>query len=700
MIPKRYLIFGVAVLLLCFGLVSLGGSAWAAGMISTSNVRPDLPKKNMAHVGSNKVFDKLEGGETIATAMPIASLPFMDTGATCDNFNDYDEECPYTGSTSPDVVYSYTPAADVMATIDLCGSGYDTKVYVYDSGMAVVACNDDYYYDDVCGYYVSLIESVLLTGGNTYYIVVDGYGGDCGEYLLNITGAEPCVVSCPAVAMPEGEPPLVDFYIDEHNGGCNSDPPVFQYLDEANICPDTTLICGVSGWYIGEFGNYRDTDWYIVQIGPTGVVHIGLEAEYESYLFELWPQSCPDAAVVQDVLAPPCTPVTMQIMGPPGTYAWFWVGPTTFSGPVNEFTYELSVTGHIATPADDIPPEITVYLNRYCLWPPNHKMVDIYACVTATDEGCCTDPPTWVLTSVTSNEPDNGQGDGNTVDDIQDADIGTPDTHIRLRSERSGQGDGRIYTIVYTATDCVGNQTDATVEVRVPHDQGGAACASMGFAPGGLELDPALRQFALVIRSYDGFDATALDVDMTYVGNTAGAITPERSMEIDNNADGMTDLAVFYPANALSVLMDEGTVGLHYTSAAGVDYLVPNIFALGEPVPLVPTIVIPRTDEDQGDGRFGDTPAVTALHPSYPNPFNPSTTIPFNLVSPERVTLRIYDAQGALVRTLKNEDFPAGLHRVIWDARDDNSQDVATGVYFVRFNAGNVETTRKVVLIR
>jgi hypothetical protein len=376
---------------------------------------------------------------------------------------------------------------------------------------------------------------------------------------------------------------------------------------------------------------------------------------------------------------------------PPGPYP---VGTTSVTLTVDDGNGGTATCPGLVTVLSP-PGDVTITLNRDCLWPPNHKMADIYATVELTGS-CCPTPPVVTLMSVTSNEPDNGRADGNTTDDI----VIISDTHVQLRSERSGQGDGRIYTLTYEVVDCSGNTTIATAEVRVPHDRAGGACASMGFAPGGVELDPALSEFALVIRSIGKFDATALDVTKTYVGNVKGVAKPVRSMEIDNNADGLTDLAVFYSARALSILQDEGPIGLHYRSAVGIDYLVPNIFELGEPVPLVPTIVIPRTDEDQGDGRFGNAPAVTTLLPSYPNPFNPSTTIPFNLVSTERVTLRIYSAQGKLVRTLENGTYPAGLHRVIWDGRDNNSREVATGAYFVRFTAGSVETTRKVVLIR
>ena len=147
-----------------------------------------------------------------------------------------------------------------------------------------------------------------------------------------------------------------------------------------------------------------------------------------------------------------------------------------------------------------------------------------------------------------------------------------------------------------------------------------------------------------------------------------------------------------------------GAIGLHYVSASGVDYLVDNIFMLGEPVPLVPSVVIRRTDgigvvePPVDDTRL--TPAVTSLLPGYPNPFNPTTTIPFQLVAEERVSLRIYDAQGKLVRTLADEVMPAGLHSAVWDGKDDSGLQASTGMYFVRLVAGSYEMTRKVVMIK
>ena len=77
----------------------------------------------------------------------------------------------------------------------------------------------------------------------------------------------------------------------------------------------------------------------------------------------------------------------------------------------------------------------------------------------------------FALTAVTSDEPENAQGDGNTAPDIVDAALGTADLAFSLRSERQGGGDGRVYTATYTAVDGSDNETAAADTVLVPHSK-------------------------------------------------------------------------------------------------------------------------------------------------------------------------------------------------------------------------------------
>ncbi len=114
---------------------------------------------------------------------------------------------------------------------------------------------------------------------------------------------------------------------------------------------------------------------------------------------------------------------------------------------------------------DTRPPQLNVTVTPSTLWPPNHKYVEVRVNATAYD--ICDPAPKITLVSITSNEPDNGLGDGNTVNDIVVVDNFT----FMLRAERSGTGSGRIYTITYKATDASGNFVMVSVTVEVPHNQ-------------------------------------------------------------------------------------------------------------------------------------------------------------------------------------------------------------------------------------
>jgi hypothetical protein len=120
------------------------------------------------------------------------------------------------------------------------------------------------------------------------------------------------------------------------------------------------------------------------------------------------------------------------------------------------------------TVVDTSAPTIIASVTPTVLWPPNHKMRTINATVVVTDQ--CDPNPTFVLKSITSNEADNGLGDGDAANDVQGAAYGTADTQFQLRSERSGLGNDRIYTITYTGIDSSGNTTDTSVTVKVPHE--------------------------------------------------------------------------------------------------------------------------------------------------------------------------------------------------------------------------------------
>jgi hypothetical protein len=108
------------------------------------------------------------------------------------------------------------------------------------------------------------------------------------------------------------------------------------------------------------------------------------------------------------------------------------------------------------------------------LWPPNHKLRPIALSGAADPDG---DPVTLSITGVTQDEPVNGEADGNTS---PDAVLGPGGDRVRLRAERSGRGDGRVYRLAFTASDPNGASCSGSVTVTVPHDRRGAAAVDSG----------------------------------------------------------------------------------------------------------------------------------------------------------------------------------------------------------------------------
>ncbi len=104
--------------------------------------------------------------------------------------------------------------------------------------------------------------------------------------------------------------------------------------------------------------------------------------------------------------------------------------------------------------------------------------------------------------------------------------------------------------------------------------------------------------------------------------------------------------------------------------------------------------------DDWGPTGIGEAPGRFHLSANYPNPFNPMTTITYELAGPSHVRLAVYNAAGQLVDELVNSHKSAGLYHVSWDGLDRGGMQAASGVYFCRMTAGDFTQTRKMVLLR
>ncbi len=102
----------------------------------------------------------------------------------------------------------------------------------------------------------------------------------------------------------------------------------------------------------------------------------------------------------------------------------------------------------------------------------------------------------------------------------------------------------------------------------------------------------------------------------------------------------------------------------------------------------------------ESPGEDDEKPAQFCLYPNYPNPFNSSTTLRYELRRPSKVRLKIFNVLGQKVRTLLNEHQAAGLHAVRWDGKNDHGAGVGSGVYIVRIDTPQGSAVNKMILIK
>ena len=305
--------------------------AFAAGSYLGNVEPPKDAKKVTAPVNAPAPVIQ-QGGDTIGTATVIPAIPYADAGTTVGYVDDYTPSCAF--SAASDVVYTYYAATDQCVDIGLCSSSYDTIVHVYDSGLGLVACNDDN-----CGLN-SLVEGVPLTAGETYIIIIDGFSSAAGDYVLEVTECPPpCVVACPPGAVLEGEPNCG--IPDTYNGGCNSVPPVVSSL----VCDDTGVtVCGT----YGAAGGTRDTDWYEVVLDAPGTLTVCMTGEYPSAVAVL-DAACPPF-VFDFQVGPDCTPFCATSGPvPAGTYRIF-AATNGFDGFPCVGDYVLEISGYNCPP--------------------------------------------------------------------------------------------------------------------------------------------------------------------------------------------------------------------------------------------------------------------------------------------------------------------------------------------------------------
>lgn len=117
---------------------------------------------------------------------------------------------------------------------------------------------------------------------------------------------------------------------------------------------------------------------------------------------------------------------------------------------------------------------------------------------------------------------------------------------------------------------------------------------------------------------------------------------------------------------------------------------------------MAPPVVITEagTAVDVSTGIGDDVRHVYSLSQNFPNPFNPVTVVQYSLAQKGHVRIAVYDVSGRVVRVLVDEERDAGPHSLVWDGRNNDGDELASGIYFVRYRAGTASFWKKAALLR
>ncbi|MCP4607802.1 MAG: T9SS type A sorting domain-containing protein, partial [Planctomycetes bacterium] len=216
------------------------------------------------------------------------------------------------------------------------------------------------------------------------------------------------------------------------------------------------------------------------------------------------------------------------------------------------------------------------------------------------------------------------------------------------------------------------------------------------------------------VRAYDGYFYSLWSAGQSFIADSTMATSVELVEFLGESVEGMVELSWetaketdnagfniyrsytedgdYRPVN--EKLIDPRSDGDYSVTDAGVDVGVRYFYKL-------------ETVSTTGFLRQYDAIAVRVqaperfeLHQNYPNPFNPVTSIKYEIPKPGKVLIKIYNVLGQEVRTLVNEDRPAGFHSVRWNGTNNFGTRVASGMYIYRIIYGNNVLSKKMVFIK
>jgi hypothetical protein len=411
------------------------------------------------------------------------------------------------GRTDAAGVYRCTTCWDrnndaVCNTVGVCAGGVCTSGIVGQNCTSDAQCDEDKNNDGACNQNdCGINHCVVLVGyddGGGHWIAKNSWGATWGVHNNGYweVGYGECHIETEVYYAEAGDlpnqPPVADAdgpYSEECQGATSTVP-----LDGTGSSDpdagDTLTYSWTTDCPGGSFGDASsatptltvDTSLdCVVACEVSLTVDDGLETDSSSSMVTIEDTTPPSLTAPADITwectspagtpVPLGTPTVSDICDPSPAVAddapaLFPLGTTSVTWSAKDKCGKGNTATQDVTIVDTTPPEVALSVTPEVLWPPNHRLVPVNVVASVSD--VCDENPVCQIVSVGSNEPVNGSGDGNTAPDWET----NGDLEVSLRAERSGNGNGRLYSIMVECSDASGKSSAETVTVSVPHDKG------------------------------------------------------------------------------------------------------------------------------------------------------------------------------------------------------------------------------------
>ncbi|MCF7912704.1 MAG: T9SS type A sorting domain-containing protein [Candidatus Cloacimonetes bacterium] len=669
----------------------------------------------------------VQPGETVENAIPVEFDEFNyyhDSGDLSLYTDDYDMPA---GTGGADVVYALNLGMDAMVDVSLLASDYDTQLAIYSSDVIPGGDNYLYYNDDYSGRFggnelidwarpvivnkensrvsESALYDMPLTAG-MYYIVVDAWSTETGIWDIEVTWSDACqALEC--VGTPEGEEMILEGGADVTNGGCNMAEPLFSA-----IAPGET-VCGMLNNYItATGGNSRDMDWYLSNTGDDFEyyeVTVTVDCDFGDAALWITNGLCGEELAVYGFYNETgyCSYEQGVIQMAAGDFGLI-VSTPDYTGYPDGFNYALNVEV-----AEYIPPE-DVFINVQVDSWPSEATWNVYDYQTLSF--MYVDDMTFASSGEMQNlalilEP--GMYSVVCYDTYGDGGIAGNVVHLMqtLVSWASGDYTTEGWFDFEVGGGMVYGDVDGNGAVEA-FDTSNLLQYVVGLDPDAVPLPWGEETIAAAdvdgnfwINAYDG--ALILQYVVGYIDVFPVELmvrheAPEAIVNVE-----FIDNELIFTANGELYSFEAAVSSTLGTPDTEIMYaLNGNKIALASAEPITGEFLrIPvSADVITIDIVFNNSterieltnvPSVTALMNNYPNPFNPVTTIAYEVAETGNVLIQIYNIKGQLVTTLINEQQDPGSYKLQW-----NADGQASGVYFFKMKFGRYTSTKKMILMK